>query len=161
GEEPPVRALHLMGRCYLKQGDLDAAIGQLERAKLINPLNVDRLIELGTAYLGTDNIERAMLNFADADRLAGDHSEAKAGLGKCHLLQGEVNEALALLKEHSGPRELASIFNTAAILSIRAKRFLKGMALYQAAVSASKGDKPVAARLVFNMGIGYNRQGDL
>jgi Flp pilus assembly protein TadD len=157
GEPPYIRALHLLGRCALAKGDADKAIGLLERAKIINPHNAMRLVDLGTALLQVDRVADARENFEAAAELDPDSKDARAGQGQCMLLQGEVNEALTLLKESSGPRELASIFNTAAVLAMRQGRFDQGMALYKAALQAVSRDEKVASRLYFNMGIGYKR----
>lgn len=156
-EPPHIRALHLMGRCRLRQGDYDGAIKLLERAKIINPHNVDRLIDLGHALLGNDEIDLAMTHFNQALSLDEDSKEAKVGKGQCLLLGGEVNEALALIKSISGPRELASIFNTAAILAIRQNRHEQAMQLYKSALQAVGRNDKVMARLFYNMGLGYKR----
>ncbi len=157
GDVPNIRGLHLAGRCQLAAGHYEAAISYLEQAKLINPHNVDRLIDLGNAFFENDQPEAAEAEFAAAETLDADNHGAKVGKGKCLLVAGEVNEALALLKMISGPREMASIFNTAAVVSMRSGRFDKGMALYKSALSAIGKEKPVAARLHFNMGLGYRR----
>jgi tetratricopeptide (TPR) repeat protein len=156
-EPPHVRALHLMGRCRMHQGDYDGAIRLLERAKIINPHNVERLIDLGNSFLRNDQIDQAMSHFSDALALDEDNKDATVGKGQCHLMSGEINEALTLLKAVSGPRELASIFNTAAILAMRQDRHEQGMQLYQSALKAIGHDDKVTARLMYNMGLGYKR----
>lgn len=156
-EPPHIRALHLVGRCKMHQGDYDGAIKLLERAKIINPHNVERLIDLGHAFLQNDQVDKAMLHFNEALTLDEENKSATIGKGQCLLMAGEVNEALALLKAISGPRELASIFNTAAVLAMRQGRHDQGMQLYKSAVQAIGRNDKVAARLMFNMGIGYKR----
>jgi tetratricopeptide (TPR) repeat protein len=138
-------------------GNHDKAIELLERAKLINPHNVDRLIDLGHAFINADQLEAANAQFEEALGLDGDRKEAKEGKGQVMLMNGDVNEALTLLKSVSGPRELASIFNTSAVLSIRAGRFDQGMQLYRSALAALGRNDKIAARLLFNMGMGYER----
>lgn len=158
-DPPYIRALHLMGRCAMAHGDADRAIGLLERAKVLNPHNVERLIELGQAFLSVDCVEDAKTNFDEAAAIDPENKEAKVGQGQCHLMAGEVNEALSLLKEVSGPRELASIFNTSAVLAMRHTRYEQGMSLYKSALIAVGRDEKIAARLFFNMGIGFKRWG--
>lgn len=159
GAQDPVsiRALHLLGRCFLKSGEPDKAVEYLQKAKIINPANVERLIDLGHAFLHLDQVEDAMLEFATAERIDPENKEAKVGKSQCLLLGGDVNEALTLLRSISGPREMASIFNTAAVLSMRGKHFEKGMSLYRAALKALGEDAKLGARLMFNMGLGYRR----
>jgi len=159
GEEPHIRALHLMGRCYMQAKDFDSAIGLLSRAKLINPNNIERLIELGDALLGNDQAAEAASNYQEA--LALDHVsiQAKSGLGTALMMNDDVNAALSLFNASSGPRELAAIFNTAAILAMRFGRFDQGMQLYRSALRALGRVDTVASRLLFNMGLGYRRWG--
>jgi tetratricopeptide (TPR) repeat protein len=141
----------------MRKGDFEAAIALLERAKIINPLNVDRLIDLGNAFLSNGQVDEAMEEFKEAKALDPENKEASVGESKCLLMNGEVNEALMLLKTISGPREMASIFNTAAVLSMRGEKFEKAMSLYKSALAALGKDRPLAARLHFNVGLGYRR----
>jgi tetratricopeptide (TPR) repeat protein len=156
-DPPNIRALHLMGRCHMHKGDFDGAVGLLSRAKMINPHNVERLIDLGNAFIKTDQLDEAMANFNEAMTLDSENKDAKVGAGQVMLMNGEVNEALSLLKSVSGPRELASLFNTSAILSMRQGRFDQGMHLYKSALAALGRDDKIAARLMFNMGLGFRR----
>lgn len=156
-EPPNIRALHLMGRCFMSKGKFEEAIKLLEKAKIVNPHNVDRLIDLGDAFLNNNQIDEAMANFKEATALDEENKEAKFGQGKCLLMNGEVNEALALLKSMSGPREMASIFNTAAVLSMHHGAFEKGMQLYRSAFAALGRNDKIGSRLMFNMGLGFRR----
>jgi len=156
-DPPSVRAMHLKGRCLMQAGDYDKAVAILEKAKLINPHNVDRLIDLGNAFLRVDRIDEAMENFDAATSIEPTRKDAQVGKGQCLLMAGEVNEALGLLKAISGPRELASIFNTAAVLSMRNGHHEKGMSLYKSAMAAIGKNDKIQARLYFNMGLGYKR----
>lgn len=156
-EPPNIRALHLMGRCYMSKGKFDDAIKLLEKAKIVNPHNVDRLIDLGEAFLNNNQVDEAMANFREASTLDEDSKQAKFGQGKCMLMNGEVNEALGLLKSMSGPREMASIFNTAAVLSMHHGSFEKGMQLYRSALAALGRNDKIGSRLMFNMGLGFRR----
>ncbi len=156
-EQPNIRSLHLIGRCYLAMGKVDEAIELLTRAKIINPHNIDRLIDLGNAFFKNNQIDEAMENFEQAGTLDEGNKAATVGKSKCLLMTGDVNEALALMKTVSGPREMASIFNTAAVLAIRVGQFEKGMSLYKSAINALGKNDQVASRLHFNMGLGYRR----
>jgi tetratricopeptide (TPR) repeat protein len=156
-DPPSIRALHLAGRCLMARGDYGAATQLLGRAKILNPHNVDRLLDLGNAFLRDDQVDLALANFSEAAAIEPDNKDATVGKGQCLLMNGEVNEGLALLKAVSGPREMASIFNSAAVLTIRAERYDKGMALYKSALAALGKDDRIASRLMFNMGLGYKR----
>jgi tetratricopeptide (TPR) repeat protein len=158
-EQPNIRALHLAGRCFMRKGDFDQAIGLLSRAKLMNPHQFERLIDLGDSYLQIYQPDEALRSFTEALAINGRSRRAKAGMGAARLLRGEVNEALSLMKDLSGPREMAAVFNMAAILTVRRKQFEQAMQLYQTAVQSIGKEDAIAARLLFNMGIGFRRWG--
>lgn|GEM_PF-1317475 len=151
------RGLNLYGRCLMKQKRFGDACEVFRRAKLLNPYNVGRLVFLGQALLEIDKVSEARENFESALKLQRGRKDAIVGLGECMLMEGDVNDALKLLKEVSGHRELASIFNTAAILSMRQGRFEIGKTLYHVAMRSVGADKYLMSRLIFNLGIGYYR----
>ena len=149
------RARHLMARCFLKRGDKDEAIECLKDAQLISPLNVNRLVEMGNMLLEQSRPQEARKAFEDILEIAPKSNAGVAGKASSMLVLGEVNEALAILREAASPRELAAVFNTTAILAINKGDFANGMDLYQIAQKAL-GERPkVLARLLYNMGIGY------
>ena len=156
-DPPHIRSLHLLSKCRLKIGDFEDASKSLEKAKMINPFNVDRLILLGNVLVECDKIADAKANFDEAKRLDPNNTAATQGQGQCLLLEGEVNEALSLLKDIESPSELASVFNSSAVLCIRRGEYDKGMDLYETALKTIKDNKKVQSRLIFNKGLGYRR----
>lgn len=151
------RGLQLLGRCLMKQGKFDEACDILKKAKLLNPFNPTRLVILGRALLEIDKRSEARENFEQALKIQQGRKDATVGLAETMLLEGEVNEALKLLSEASNPRELASIFNTSAVLSMRHGRFAMGEKLYQSCFKVVGEDVYLLSRLWYNMGIGYIR----
>lgn len=156
---PYLRGIHLLGRCYLKRGQYKEALQTFEQASLFNPHDVDRLCDIGTALLNMDRIKDASEHFDRALEIDPEMREAKLGKGQVELMDGHVNEALAIMKEISGDLEMASIFNTCAVLNMRQSRHQAGMNLYQSALKALGKDSRLQSRLYFNMGIGYRRWG--
>ncbi len=154
------RALNILGRIQLRQGLFEKATVTLQRAKLISPLNIERLINLGEAYLSINMIERAEKNFRAAVDLGSKDPKAIGGLGKSLLLGDRVNEGLVFLRQLSSNREMASVFNSSAVLIIRSGRFAEGMKLYHVAIDTVEKESPVLSKLAFNMGIGFIRKQD-
>ena len=154
-----LRALHVNARCLMKAGKFEDAVKNFEHAATINPLNVERLIGFGKALLETGKVRESLAKFDTALEVDIDNEQAKKGKGQCHLMIGEVNEALTLLNDVLAPRELAALFNATAILSIRQLKFLDGIGLYNAALGALGKDMKIAARLFFNMGLAYYKDG--
>jgi len=156
-DQPNVRALHLLGRCYLKLGRAGEASTLLSRAKIISPYNVERLVDLGNALLHIDQVEEAQQVFEEALDLSPGNFGATQGLGQVKLLQGELNEGLKLIQSASDNRELASIFNTVAVLTIHRNQHSRALKLYELAATAVKGDNKLLSRLFFNKGLAFHR----
>ncbi|WP_141732541.1 tetratricopeptide repeat protein [Oligoflexus tunisiensis] len=160
-EECYARIKHLYARCRMKNGDHNGAIASLKGAQLISPYNVERLIELGNIFLKIDKPEEAEAAFEEVLDFAPGSKEAKVGKSTSKMLMGEVNEALSLLNEFASPRELSAVFNTAAILAIRQKRYDAGFELYQKALQLLAKKPKLVSRILYNMGIGYVKSGKL
>ncbi len=158
-EDCYARIKHLYARCRLKAGDYNGAIASLKGAQLISPYNVERLLELGNVFLKIDRPEEAEATFDEVLAFAPQAKSAKIGKSTSKLLMGEVNEALNLLHEFASPRELSAVFNTAAILAIRQKRYDAGFELYQKALHLLAKKPKLVSRILYNMGIGYVKSG--
>jgi len=154
-----LRALHLLARCLLKLGFFEKAQKLLDEAWLISPHNVDRLVDLGHILLNMDKKEEALGKFNEALKLDKDFKEAKVGKAQCAMLEGHLNEALKFLTQIDSPQELASIFNSAAIMAIRQGQYKQGLSLYKSAVTYISSDTQVMARVFFNMGVGLVKWG--
>lgn len=150
-----IRCMHMKARCLMRNGNFADAEDLLQRCKLINPYNVDRLVDLGTALMNMARVQEALENFELALEIDADRKEALEGKVQCKLLSGDVNEALSLMRQITSPRELASLFNNAAILSIRQGQFNNGMQLYKTAIGTIGRKEKAAARLFYNLGIAY------
>lgn len=156
-EPPYIRALSAYSRCLIKKGSLSDAEGVLKRAKVINPYNVDRLISLGEVLLMSGKAQEAQVNFSEALQFDRGNKDAKAGKAKCQLLQNDINDALNLVKEIATPRELASIFNMAAVIASRDQKYEHSVKLYQTAISLVASDPWLVARLAFNQGLAFHK----
>lgn len=158
-QPPNLRAIHLIGRCLMKQGKMAEAVRTLESAALFNPNDAERLVDIGNCFLQLDRVNDAGARFDAALGIAPDLREAKLGKGQVKLMDGLVNDALSILREVASELEMASLFNTTAILNARRGRHEAGQNLYQAGLKALGKDDRLQARLYFNMGIGFRRWG--
>lgn len=154
---PYLRALSAYSRCLLKRGARMEAEAVLKKAKLINPFDVERLIELGNVLLINEKVSEAHQNYSDAMKLDRANQEARVGKATCNLLQDEINSALTLLQEKTSPRELASIFNTAAIMASRGDKFEHAVKLYETATRLVEANPWLIARLAYNQGLAFNK----
>ena len=152
---PYARAKHLLAKVYLKKGNPTKSVACLRGAQLISPYNVNRLLEMGNLFMDIDRPQDAKASFDEVLSIAPGSKDGSVGKGSAMLALGEVNEALSLIKEATSTRELASIFNTSAVLSIRKGNHEEAMNLYKTALGAVGKNKKVEARLWYNMGIGF------
>ncbi len=155
------RVRHIYARCKLHSKDYEGAIASLKGAQLISPANVQRLLEMGGAYLEIDRPDQANTVFEEILRLAPELKQAKKGQAKSQLLAGEINEGLNLIRSSLNPREIAAVFNTAAIIAIRNGKYAEGLSLYKVAAKTLEGDEKLAAKIVYNMGIGFVKWGKM
>ena len=152
-----LRGVHILGRTQMLAGDFAGALATLESAHALNPNDPDRLVDIGSALLELDRVGEAKDFFDNALVIEPDLKNALVGKGKCLLIEENVNDALAILKGVTSSRELASIFNMSAVMTMRAGRHESGLKLYMAAIKALGKNQKIHARLLFNMGVGYRR----
>jgi len=158
GKPPYLRGQHMLSRCLLKLGKAEEAQQILSATMLFNPYDTDRIVDLGRALFQLERYQDASAQFDAALKIDGNHQGARLGQSQCKLLDGDVNEALIILKEISSPVEMASVFNTCAVITMRNGKHEAGMGLYRTALKAIGSNSVLQARLFFNMGIGYRRQ---
>jgi tetratricopeptide (TPR) repeat protein len=156
-QQSNVRIINLYARIMLKLGDFKTACDTFEKARILNPYNPDRLIEFGSALLQIGHFDDADRRFDDANKIIPKMHAAQTGRGIVRLMRGELNEALDVLNKVTDQQELASLFNTAAILTIRLGQYEKGMALYDSALQLLGNVPAICSRLHWNKGIGFLR----
>ncbi|MEI8027031.1 MAG: tetratricopeptide repeat protein [Pseudomonadota bacterium] len=157
-QPPNLRAQHLYARVLMKKSQFKEAEALLNNCKLLNPYNAPRLVDLGRCILEQPGrSSEALTIFDEAIKLDPNLPEAKLGKSECLLAQGDIEDALELMKGFASPRELASVFNLAAIVNIRDRKFNDGIGLYQVALKSIKDDNFASSRLYFNAALGFNR----
>jgi tetratricopeptide (TPR) repeat protein len=156
---PYLRGHHMLARCLLKLGRPEEAHDILQSTMLLNPFDSDRLVDFGRVLFQMERFQEANAQFEAALRIDEKNRDALLGKSQCSLMDGDVNDALAIIQEVSTPLEMASIFNTCAVMTIRKGKHEAGMGLYRTAMKAIGTNQKLQARLFFNMGIGYRRSG--
>ena len=154
-DNPPLaRVKHLYAKCMLNKKNYEKAVASLKGAQVISPYNTERLLEIADVYLDLDRLNDADATYSDILKIAPGSKNAKMGKSKVKLLAGEINEALAIIKECGNNRDLSSVFNTSAVVAINQKKFSQGFDLYQRALKLLASDNYHLARIIYNMGIG-------
>lgn len=153
-EDP--RILHLLARVYMHKKEDTKALKALEGAQILSPYNIDRLVTIGEIFLKQFKPENAEISFQSVLEIDGESVAGKNGKSTSMLLMGEVNEALTLLNS-SSKREIASVFNNAAILAVKNKKHEQAIKLYDSALLAIGRNDRILAKLYFNKGIGFTK----
>ena len=144
----------------MKVGDWDTAIKILEASDKLSPGNPDRLISLGDAFFGNGDIDKAMGYYQDAkeanEDLGIEENESSKKMATARLEQGEVDEAISLLRKSASEDEIASYFNNGAVMASKQELFDKAVSLYETAIKALQTDelKPI---IYTNMAISLRR----
>ncbi len=101
---------HNLGALAYQMGDMETALSEFQAALEADPDDPDTHYQLGATYLvlalpsgaiepDLEMVEKAEAQFTRALELADEKPEAKIGLANVHLVNGEVDQAIALLEE--------------------------------------------------------------
>jgi Flp pilus assembly protein TadD len=99
-----IEANHKLARLLLSRGEIDDAIGVIEKLKTLPPASAVFLALLGDAYSKKGNPDKAEENYLLAVAVQKDNADAILGLAKTSQTRGDMKAALAYLSQ---ARELA------------------------------------------------------
>lgn len=154
-------AANELGKLYLRTGRAAEGIELLEKLSQFNSLNGERFLELGNAYLNSGQSKKAETAFNQGDKIApGRDDRFRDGMLKVAILDSDkkkMKEFMGTNTEYS--KETVSFLNTRAIMAMRAGKHQEGLALYGTAISGSKSDSTITAKLRFNEGLGFMKAG--
>ncbi len=149
------RVLQLYARSLLRLGDTAGAIQMMERAKFLNPNNMERLLELGSILIQDHQVAKAAQVYKEAAQLAPQSKEAKMGQAVSHILMDEVNEVLDMMRTPTLHRELGAVFNLAGVIAARSQQYELGLKLYNQALQYIEKQHELSARVYFNKGLAF------
>ena len=98
-QPPPPAAAMSQGRpragAYRLQGDVSAAIADLDRAIRIEPKKIDSLLRRGLAHLEMGNSDLAIRDFTEVLNLSPRHAVAVRSRAQSYLAAGDLKRAVA------------------------------------------------------------------
>ena len=155
-----LRAVNLLSRISMKEGNFEEANKLLQKANSVSPKNADRLLLLGDTCFGLGNLDEAIEFYQEAaDANPEKAGEAEAAMGKVMISKGDLESALGLLQKSASEEEAAGFFNNAAVFSVKEGNFKKAIDLYEMAIKTLKTDK-LKYKIYYNMALAYKRDGD-
>ncbi len=159
-EPQNLRAMNLMARAMMKQGQFDKALETLEQAQILSPSNPERLIMIGDACYGKGDLNKALQCYEEAADLDPDMiPAAHRQMGQIKLEMGQVEDALDLFKNSVSEDEAAGFFNNAAVAAVRDRKPEQALKLYETAMRALKTTR-LKPLIHFNIALSHRRLGD-
>ncbi len=151
-----VAALNEMGKIALRRGQIAGAKSFLDRAQMISPHNVERLLLLGRLELEKLNLDEAYERFQTAASIDAAEPISAAGM----LVVNSAKEFFAKSNQAvSVSANFASLMNATAIAKIRDGAYQEGFEQYKAALCFASSDSD-RAKVMFNIALAYLRASD-
>ena len=151
-----LRVANFLARVELKNGNVTGALSILDRANLMSPGNLDRLVLMGDAFRIQGSLTDAEEKYEEALELDDSHGDAKKGMGLVALSQGETDRAIEFFRGTCSEEETVGFFNNTAVLAVKRAQFDQAEHLYNAAIGVVAGSK-IRAKVHFNLGLMYRR----
>jgi tetratricopeptide (TPR) repeat protein len=151
-----LRIANFLARVELKNGNVTGALSILDRANLLSPGNLDRLVLMGDAFRSQGSLTDAEEKYEEALELDSSHGDAKKGIGLIALSQGETDRAIEFFRGTCSEEETVGFFNNTAVLAVKRAQFEQAEQLYNAAIGVVAGSK-TRAKVHFNLGLMYRR----
>jgi tetratricopeptide (TPR) repeat protein len=149
-----------LAKLLIKLRRFEEATKQLESLNTKCPGSLDRMINLGNAYLGAGDDKKAEAVFKNAAAQDSENGDAKQGLGKVEFNRGNMAAAARFFKESGKGDELATYFNSLGIAMVNQGKFDDAIKLYQNAIGVLP-EKNKVHLLEFNIGLAYRKNEQL
>ncbi len=147
--------LHLLGKIYMAEGKFEKAMEYLKESSLMNPLNLNRKIEIGNAYLKLGLIDDASETFSHVKELAPTDLNY-INMGSAYLDIGDIKKAGEFIKQAVDPiPETISVFNNYAIELRKVGEFKEAINQYNKCLSIY----PNHNIILYNLGKAYFEMG--
>lgn len=143
-------------KLLIKLKRFDEAAKQLETLNAKCPGSLDRLINLGNAYLGAGDDKKAEAAFSEVAKQDQENADSKEGMGKVEFNRGNMEIAARFFKESGKGDELATYFNSMGIAMVNQGKFEESIKLYQNAIGVLPDRKRIHL-LEFNIGLAYKK----
>ncbi len=153
-------AIQGRAKLLMKLRRFDEAVKALEELDRRSPGNLNRMINLGDAYLGTGNTKKAESIFNNVKQNDAESGDGDAGLGKVEFQKGNMELAAKFFKESGKGGELATYFNSMGIAMVNTGKYEDAIKLYTNAINVLP-DLNRAHLLEFNIGLAFRKSSRL
>ncbi len=157
-EAESVSKLHYrnLGLAYMREGRLDLAVAQLERALSFDPTFAEAHSSLGFALQRQGRVDEAIPHFMEAIALKPELEEAHNNLGAIFLQQGRLDEAIGHFRQvlRINSDHVQAHQNLGAAL-VRQRKLKEGVRHLLTALQLN----PNSAEAHYNLGLALTAQG--
>lgn len=152
-------ASHKLARCYMMEGLLDKAVDLMESVKMLNPLNIELVLNLGDTYVGLGELNSAKDCFNHVKKIDQTNTESREKLVDIHLTQGNTEAISNELEEVYSADETVRYLNNTAIMMVHKKEFKRAQDLYNSCMKIINQSTHKHI-LLYNIGLSYARIND-
>jgi CheY-like chemotaxis protein len=157
-----ISVLNLLGKIFLHKKDYEMSLKFFEKAQAQSPKNIDRLIAMSQIHLNKDDISAAQAAVDRAKSLDGTNEAVAEHAALLKLSAGDVSASRQILSSLDKGERFIAAMNARAIALVHRGRFDEGIKLYEDALNAIPFSwKEKRAAVMYNLGLGYARYGDL
>lgn len=157
-----ISVLNLLGKIFLHKKDYTMSLKFFEKAQAHSPKNIDRLIAMSQIHLNKDDIPAAQTVVNQAKSLDGTNEAVAEHAALLTLSAGDVSASRQILSSLDKGERFIAAMNARAIALVHRGRFNEGIKLYEDALNAMPLSwKEKRAAVMYNLGLGYARYGDL
>lgn len=151
-------AMNSLAKILVAKGKHREAVALVEKARELSPQNIERALVLGELHLGADLPEKAEQDFRSVLDLDPVDWRAQYGLGRTLVSQGRIKESRRTLPAQRFT-EIASFFNSRAVLLSRSQRYTEAVTAYRNALSIME-DSTRMHQLWFNIALAHYKAQD-
>ncbi len=157
-----VYVLNLLGKCFLKLGDLKSSLRCFSKAQEISPKNIERLCEIAVVNQNLKEEGASQKAIDEAKKLDEDSEKVKETEAGIDIIKGNAEEAKKIMAQLHSVQNVISFMNNQAVALAKAGQAEESIKLYQQTLESIPENKvSLKAIVLFNLGFAYLRQDNL
>ncbi len=153
-ERNNIDALNGLVKAYIQLGEHEEAIPFLEKLNEVIPGHVDRMLDLGTSYIETDQLDKAKDVLKEVAALDEQSFRMKMEKGKVAFKEGDLELATQMFRESKQATQICSYFNNSGVALVKAKKINEGLDLYHKAIKTLPAESQKEL-ILYNIGLAY------
>ena len=159
-EKSNLEALNGLIKAYLASGNYNKAIPYLEKLNQVIPGHVDRMLDLSSSYIETNQLDKAKDVVGKIKKIDQDKPEIKIELGKIAFKEDDLVLAATLFKASNKAAQICSYFNNTGVALVKSGKIQDGIELYHKALKILPPEAPKHL-IQYNIGLAHYKNDNL